>query len=106
MILPAGGLPSGTPRTIAWKGAPEGAGPQATPHGFIARANESSIALWLPGGKGPFIPLPEGRGMNGPRMVVGADERRTLGWRSSWRSRHKIATSEHEQGARQTIKPT
>jgi hypothetical protein len=62
MILPAGGLPSGTPRTIAWKGAPEGAGPKATTHGFIARTNSSSLPQGLPGGKGPFTPMPEGRG--------------------------------------------
>jgi len=66
MILPAGGLPSGTPRTIDWKGAPEGAGPKATPHGFIARTNSSSLPQWLPGGKGPFTPMPEARGPLAP----------------------------------------
>ena len=43
--------------------------PQATPHGFSARTNSSSLPQGLPGGKGPFTPLPEGRGPLAPGWV-------------------------------------
>ena len=57
-VFPAGGLPSGTRRTCDW----EGAGLEATKHGFIARANIGTIAQWLGFGKGPFTSMPQGRG--------------------------------------------
>ena len=47
--------------------SPKGAGPKATKHGFIARANMRTVARRLPSGKGPFTPLPEGRGPLAPR---------------------------------------
>src|SRR5258708_37094513 len=66
-VLPAGGLPSGTPRTL--HRLCRSTGPKATARGFIARANVSRIAQWLPSGKRPFIPMAEVRGPLTPRCL-------------------------------------
>src|SRR5258708_21040723 len=68
-VLPAGGLPSGTPRTFDWEGAfgkvhlGRCIGPKPTEHGFSARAHTGRIPDRAPPADGPaFIPMPEGKG--------------------------------------------
>jgi hypothetical protein len=74
-VVLAGGLPSATPRPF--DRLCRSTGPKATARGFIARANLSRIAPWLPSGKGPFIPMPEVRGPLAPGWV---GEARTDRW--------------------------
>src|SRR5260221_11986312 len=72
-VLPAGGLPGGTPRTF--DRLCRSTGPKAPARGFIARANVSSIPRWWLSGKGPFIPTPEVRSPLAPGWVDGEGTR-------------------------------
>jgi len=58
-VLSDGGFSIGTPRTCDCAGTDVDV---AATGGFIARPNAAMIAQRLPGCKGSFTPIPEGRG--------------------------------------------